>query len=42
MNTRVFVVVALVLAFLPGWTQSADSIPLGKQAHILLLGNGVG
>src|SRR5262249_15006653 len=43
MNTRVPVVVALILAFLPGWTQSAaDPIPLGKQAHIVLLGNGLG
>src|SRR5438105_10436107 len=45
MNRRVpVVIVALVLAFLPGWmpNQSSDPLRLDKQARIALLGNGLG
>src|SRR6185503_7820917 len=42
MKTRALVVVALTLALLPAWAQSADPIPIGKQSRIVLLGNGLG
>jgi putative heme-binding domain-containing protein len=44
MSRRIPVVVALVLAFLPGWTpqQAPDPIRIDKQARIVLIGNGLG
>jgi putative heme-binding domain-containing protein len=44
MSNRFPVVVALVLAFLPGWTpqQASDPIRIDKQARIVLMGNGLG
>src|SRR5258708_14589662 len=44
MSRRFPIVVALGLAFLSGWSpdQAAGPIPLEKDAHVVLLGNGLG